>query len=502
MIGIYETVCSLIGGFNSIPPMANLILEVDVPTLLATVADAAADTASHAGDSHGHGDASLTTNLIFLLIAAILVVLNGFFVAAEFALVKVRPTQVTKMVRDNLAFAKTAEWLTHRMDNSLAACQLGITMASLALGYVGEPAFFSLIKPLFKFTGMGETALHVVAFIIAFSIITALHLVIGEQAPKIFAIREPEKMVRWCALPMKVFYYILFIPMYALNWVTSLILAKLGVDGETGHGAPHSEEDIRAIMKESHLFGHLTQFEHRLINEVFEFDDMVCRYVMVPRNEVEILDVNEPFPKLLEKAKASKFTRYPVCDSSLDSLLGVVHTKDFLGIPPDADFDIKTLMRQPTKVPENMPISDALKHFQTTHQLLTFVIDEYGAIIGIMTLENVLEKIVGPVDDEFDALHQPKIRTVGEGVFIIQGRTHITDVERALGLNLDQKDVDTVAGVLMSRSGKLPEKGDVVEFVGAEAEILEVKNDHAELIRFSIKEVPDAEESSAENSGH
>ncbi len=499
MIGIYETVCSSIDGFNSITPMASLILDIDIPTIIASVA-ADGDAVGHGGDVE-HAS-STTSNLMGLLLALVLVVLNGFFVAAEFALVKVRPTQIKKMVRDNLAFAKTAEWLAERLDNSLAACQLGITMASLALGWVGEPAFHHLIEPLFNYLGLGETVTTVVAFIIAFSIITALHLVVGEQAPKIYAIREPEKMVRWCALPMKISYYILFLPMYALNWITSWILAKLGVHGETGHGAPHSEEDIRAIMKESQVFGHLSQFEHRLINEVFEFDDMVCRYVMVPRNEVEFLDVNEPFPKLLEKAKASKFTRYPVCDSSLDSLLGVVHTKDFLGIASDADFDIKTLMREPTKVPENMPISDALKHFQTTHQLLTFVIDEYGAIIGIMTLENVLEKIVGPVDDEFDALHQPKIRAAGEGKFIIQGRTHITDVEKAVGLNLDQKDVDTFAGVLMSRSGKIPEKGDVVEFAGAHAEILEVKNDHAELIRFTIEEVSDSENASPESSGH
>lgn len=501
MIGIYETVCSLIDGFNSIPPMANLILEINVPAIVASASDAAADAGAHAA---GHGEGSSTTaNILKLIFAIVLVVLNGFFVAAEFALVKVRPTQLSKMVKDKLAFAKTSQWLADRMDNSLAACQLGITMASLGLGWVGEPAFASLIEPLFSYLGLGETALHIVAFIFAFSIITALHLVVGEQVPKIFAIREPEKMVRWCALPMQIFYYILFLPMFALNWITSWILAKLGVHGDTGgHGAPHSEEDIRAIMKESRAFGHLSQFEHRLINEVFEFDDMICRYVMVPRNEVEILDINEPFPKLLAKAKESKFTRYPVCDASLDSLLGVVHTKDFLGIAPDADFDIKTLMRDPTKVPENMPISDALKHFQTTHQLLTFVIDEYGAIIGIMTLENVLEKIVGPVDDEFDALHQPKIRTVGEGKFIIQGNTHITDVEKALGLNLDHKDVDTVAGVLMSRSGKIPEKGDIVEFEGARAEIVEVKNDHAEVIRFFVEEPIAPESETPENPAH
>lgn len=493
MFGIYESVCSSIGGFYLNLSAAHLLLDIDVPILLAVSSESPTATAE---------EISTTGKLLSLLLALILVVVNGFFVAAEFALVKVRPTQIDRMVREKKLFAKTAHWLTGRLDNALAACQLGITMASLALGWVGEPAFASLIEPLFKFFGLGNTALHVVAFIFAFSVITALHLVVGEQAPKIFAIREPEKMVRWCAVPMKFAYYAMYPFMYVLNWITTLILAKLGLEGETGHGAPHSEEDIRAILAESHVFGHLSKDEHRLINEVFEFDDLVCRYVMVPRNEVEFLDVNEPFPALMAKAKKTRFTRYPVCDSSLDSLLGVVHTKDFLGIAQDADFDIKTLMREPTKVPENMPLSDVLKHFQTTHQLLTFVIDEYGAIIGIVTLENVLEKIIGPVDDEFDALHQPKIRNVGKGKFIIQGSTHIADVERTLGLNLDQKDVDTVAGVLMSRSGKIPEKGDLVDFDGARAEILEVKNDHAEVIQFSLVDPVESDGASGNSSGH
>jgi CBS domain containing-hemolysin-like protein len=495
MFGIYETVFAIYDGYFSAPFVADAILSFDLSPLLAS----SVDTEPASAPSDG---LSVSQKLISLVIALVLVVINGFFVAAEFALVKVRPTQIDKMVREKKAFANTAQWLAGRLDNALAACQLGITMASLALGWVGEPAFASLIEPAFQYFGLSDTALHVVAFIFAFSTITALHLVVGEQAPKIFAIREPEKMVRWCALPMKLSYYLLFPFMYVLNWITTLILAKLGLRGETGHGAPHSEEDIRAILAESHVFGHLSKSEHRLINAVFEFDDMICRYVMVPRNEVEFLDVNEPFPKLLAKAKQSKFTRYPVCDSSLDSLLGVVHTKDFLGIAEDADFDIKSLMREPTKVPENMPISNVLKHFQTTHQLLTFVIDEYGAIIGIVTLENVLEKIIGPVDDEFDALHQPKIKSLGDGKFIIQGSTHIADVERTLDLSLDPKDVDTVAGVLMSRSGKIPEKGDIVDFDGARAEILEVKHDHAELIRFSLVEATDPDGGATKTEQH
>ena len=437
----------------------------------------------------------LTFTSTMIVLAIILVILNGFFVAAEFALVKIRPSQINKMIGEGLPFANTAKWLVDRLDHALSACQLGITMASLALGYVGEPAFARLVEPVFRWIGVtSESLIHVFAFIIAFSIITAFHLVIGEQAPKIFALRRPESLVRWCALPMKFFYYLLYPFMYVLNWATEIILGWLGLRGGTGHGTPHNEEEIRALLREAHVHGHLTRSEHTLLNAVFEFDDMICRLVMVPRGEVDIMDINKPFPELLELAKQSKHTRYPLCDGSLDELLGVVHMKDLLGIDQNSpDFDLRTIMRPPVKVPENMPISRVLKKIQTTHQLLTFVLDEYGTIIGIATLENVLEKIIGPVDDEFDNVEEPSIRKLADGRFMVQGQTPISEVERALDLNMDDDDVDTVAGVLMSVSGKMPEEGDRVQFDGAVAEILEVKNDHAEKIRFTVEDAETSE---------
>jgi CBS domain containing-hemolysin-like protein len=426
---------------------------------------------------------------IMLTIAAVLVILNGFFVAAEFALVKVRYSQIDKMIKEKKMFAKMAGWLAERLDHSLSACQLGITMASLALGYVGEPAFAFLITPIFEALGVtSPRLLHIIAFIISFSVITSLHLVIGEQAPKIFAIRRPEEVVRWCALPMKFFYYLLFPFMYVLNMATEMILGWLGLGGDSAHGdAVHTEDEIRGLLREAHIHGQLTGSEHYLLNNVFEFDDLVVRLVMVPRSEVQVFDVNQPFNELLESALESRHTRYPVCDGSLDSLLGVVHMKDLLGIDAaNTDFDIRTVMRPPEKVPENLPISEVLKHIQNTHQLLTFVVDEYGTIIGICTLENVLEKIIGPVDDEFDHADEPGIKPVGNGNYIILGNTPITEVETALRMNLDEADVDTLAGVLMSRLGKIPEKGDSVEFDGATAEVLAVKHDHAEKVRFTI----------------
>ncbi len=435
------------------------------------------------------GGSVLTQPWVMLVSTAVLVALNGFFVAAEFALVKVRISQMDAMVNEGKLFAKPARWLAKRLDHSLSACQLGITMASLALGMVGEPAFAVLIEPAFKAMGIeDERVLHIVALLISFSVITSLHLVIGEQAPKIWAIRKPRDMVRWCAPLMVVFYYLLFPFMYVLNWATEVVLSGLGLGGGTGHETPHSEDEIRALLREAHIHGQLSRNEHYLLNNVFEFDDLICRLVMVPRAEVQFIDVNQSFPEQLKYLKETKHTRYPVCDGSLDHLLGVLHMKDLLGVDPANEaFDIQTVMREPVKVPENMPISLVLKRIQNTHQLLTFVVDEYGTIIGICTLENVLEKIIGPVDDEFDTAEQPAIKSLGGGKFMVLGNTPITELEKEFNMNLDNEDVDTVAGVLMSRSGKIPEEGDVVRFEGATAEVKEVKHDHAERILFSLE---------------
>ena len=440
-------------------------------------------------DVVAEADAGNWSTTMMLLLAVGLVILNGFFVAAEFALVKVRLGQVKKLVEQKKPFAKTAYWLAERLDQSLSACQLGITMASLALGWVGEPAFATLVEPLFNYLGIPSALLHTFSFIVAFSCITALHLVVGEQAPKIFAIRRPKQMILWCAAPMLVFYYLLFPFLIVLNWVTSIILGWLGLSGDGGHDSPHNEEEIRALVREAHIHGHLTGSEHRLLNAVFEFDDLICRLVMVPRGEVDVLDVNRPFPELLQYAIKTKHTRYPLCDSSLDSLLGVVHMKDLLGLDPnDESFDLRKIMRTPVKVPENMLISSVLQRIQTHHQLLTFVVDEYGTIIGIVTLENVLERIIGPVDDEFDTVEKPNVTKVSETEYLVSGSTPVSEVERELGIELHENDFDTAAGVLMSKSGRLPRQGDLIDFDGVSAKVEKVTNDHTEQIRFTIAE--------------
>ena len=424
----------------------------------------------------------------FLIAAIVLIILNGFFVAAEFALVKIRISRIEQMARDGRAMANTAKWLAVRLDESLSACQLGITMASLGLGWVGEPAFARLVEPLLKMVGIhNEQVTHVLGFIAAFSVITGLHLVVGEQAPKIFAIRRPESMLLWCAAPMKFFFIILYPFLVVLNLVTKFVLGLLGVGGAGGQDGASTEQEIRALLREAHIHGNLTGNEHSLINNVFEFDDMVVRRVMLPRGEVDFFDINEPLEKLINLAKRTKHTRYPACDHSLDSVVGVIHIKDLVGVSADnTEFDIREIIRPPKKVPETMPISRVLRHFQGTHQLLAFVVDEYGTITGIVTLENVLEEIVGSVEDEFDS-ERPEIVPSGPGEFMIDGGTLVGDIEKRCKLDFgDESDSDSISGLLTEMHQRMLHQGDRFELPGATAVVVETQGDRATLVRLLI----------------
>ena len=408
-----------------------------------------------------------------------LVGVNGFFVAAEFALVKVRGSQIDELVTQNRPFAKTAKWLADRLEPSLSSCQLGITMASLALGWVGEPAFEALLSPVFSWLGIeSERVVHTLSVIFAFSLITAFHLVIGEQAPKIFAIRRPDVMLLWCALPMKCFFIFTYPLMAMLNWTTTLLLARLGLEEAGEHGEPVSEKELRLMIRESHLHGNITRNEHSLIESVFNFDDMVCRRVMVVRREVEFLDINRPFAESIATVQRTKHTRFPLCDGTMDDVVGVVHIKDMVGISSDAQFDLCSIARPPKKVPENMPISKLLRHFQATQQLLAIVVDEFGNVIGIVTLENVLEEIIGDVDDEFD-FKQEDIVADGPGSWMVHGSALVDDVLRTLDIESNDHEADTFSGLLTDLSAKILSPGDEVQLDKYIARIVEVRDDRA-----------------------
>jgi CBS domain containing-hemolysin-like protein len=416
-------------------------------------------------------------DLAKILVALILVFVNGFFVAVEFALVKVRLSRIEQMVAEKRLFARTARWLAQRLEHSLSACQLGITMASLALGAIGEPAFAHLIEPLLSKIGIQSPAVvHGVAFAFALTLVTALHLVVGEQAPKVFAIRKPEGLLLACAVPLSVFYIIAYPLMVILSISTDWLLRILGAGDKTKSSIPYTEEEIRALLREAHVHGNLTRSEHSLINAVFEFDDLVCRRIMVPRNDVDFIDKNEETDVIMAMIRRTKHTRYPVCDGSLDSVLGVLHVKDITGANIQKGFDWTTVMRPPKKVPENMPISKLLRHFQGTHQHMAFVVDEYGMIIGIVTLENVME---------------PEIVPDGPGAYVVLGSTAVEAVENRLGVKFEDADVDTVTGLLVHKAERLLIAGDVIELPGVTAKVLSVSDDRATKVRFTLQTIKD-----------
>jgi CBS domain containing-hemolysin-like protein len=426
-------------------------------------------------------------------LALFLVVINGFFVAAEFALVKIRRGRLDELVQQRRPFAKTARWLAERMNRSLSACQIGITMASLALGWVGEPAFVRVIEPVFRYLGVETGALlHTVSFIFAFSLITILHLVVGEQAPKIFAIRRAESMLLWCALPLKFFYVLLYPFLIALNWSTDVVLGWVGLDRGAEHHQALTESEIRTLLRESHVVGNLTGSEHRLLNAVFEFDDMICRRVMIPRVDIVWVDMNKPLSETMPVIQRTKHTRYPACEGSLDNIVGILHIKDLVGIDCDVEIDLRKLLRPPKTVPETMPISKLLQHFQATHQLMAFVVDEHGTLVGAVTLENVLEEIVGPVEDEFDT-EPEEIVPAGRNKYIVFGSTSLAKVSRALGIDFSDEiaahqdvDVDTLSGLLVAKMGRIVTAGDKILLADAEFEVLEDKHARATRVRVAL----------------
>jgi len=424
---------------------------------------------------------------VFKIILAIgLVGLNGFFVAAEFALVKVRRSRLGTMAKNRRPLASTAVWLSERMDASLSACQLGITMASLGLGWIGEPAVAHLLRPVLIAVGIGsEVWLHGLAFVIAFSLITAAHLVLGEQAPKIAALRNPETLLLWCALPLRGFYF-LFAPFLTmLSGITDTLLRLAGVSAAGALEIPHSEEEIRTLIRQARAHGELSRSEQRLINAVFEFDEMLCRQVMVPRIDVVFLELNNTTAEIFDCIRYNRHSRYPVCEGSMDHVLGVLHVKDLIGLPPENGVPLRRLMRPPHFVPETMPVRRLLRHFQATHQHMAFPVDEHGTVTGMVTLENVLEPLVGSVEDEFDD-ELPDIVPSGSGQYLISGSAPIQVIRRRFGLALEEEEADTLSGLLVSRTGRLPSVGDRIEISGATAEVVEVRGRRAARVRLTL----------------
>ena len=409
-----------------------------------------------------------------LFLALVLVGLNGFFVAAEFALVRVRESRIVQLEQEGSARASVVRGALRDLDGYLSVCQVGITVASLGLGWVGEPAVSHLIAPLLETVGItSERVVSIIAVALGFAVITYAHLVFGEQAPKYFSIQRAEGVSLWISRPLRLFMF-LFRPMvWLVNASTNFVLRPWGIRlGEQMEA--HSEEELRIMISSAVSSGELEPEEQDYLNNVFDFGDKVAREIMVPRPDIEALLADAPLEELAEKAAFGRYTRYPVYEEDLDHIVGAVHVKDlFRAAKEDPEgFDIRGLIRDCLVIPENKPIEQILKEFQQRKLQMAIVIDEWGSVEGLITIEDVLEEIVGEIQDEFDE-GEAVIEEIGDGVYAVDGRIPITDVNEYFDLNLPHEDFDTIGGFVLGALGRPPEPDDTVE---ADGVILHVKS--------------------------
>ncbi|WP_409347030.1 hemolysin family protein [Paenibacillus sp. MBLB4367] len=421
-----------------------------------------------------------------LVLAFILILLNGFFVAAEFSMVKVRGTRINALALEGNLNAKFASSILNNLNAYLSACQLGITLTSLALGWLGEPTIARMLEPVLTKWNVPDSVTHVIAFIIGFTIITALHITIGEQVPKTYAIRKSEQVTLWSAGPMVLFYKIMYPFIWSLNGISNWMLRKSGIEPEAEHEAVHTEEEIRLLVKESHRNGLIDNTELTLVDNVFEFTETVAREIMIPRTEMACLYANSSFEDNLEIATSEMRTRYPLCDPDKDNIIGFVHIKDLMRASRKGLDDIHQVCRPIMAVPETVPISSLLKQMQKKRTEVALLIDEYGGTSGLVTMEDILEELVGEIHDEFDQ-ERPTIERKDEHIHSVDGLLHIDEVNDYFGLEIETDDYDTIGGWVYSQVETPPAKNQRIRFQEYAFIVEEV--DHLRISRVTIQKL-------------
>lgn len=419
-----------------------------------------------------------------LLLGVLLVALNGFFVAAEFALVKVRPTQIDPHVSRGSKRAKVARHMIEHLDSYLSATQLGITLASLALGWVGEPAFAWLVQPVASRLGLGPEATHATSLWTAFVTISVLHIVLGELAPKSLAIRKAESTTLWIAWPLYVFYKVTYPAIFLLNKAANAILKLFGIAPVTEGGHAHDEEELRLLLASS-VVTQLSLPKRQLLANIFELSNRIARQVLVPRGDVVYLSTERSLEENLKTARESRHTRFPlVKGDDLDKLIGMVHIKDLFRAEGTVR-SIEEVCRKMPMVPETLKLDRLLRRMRAEKIHMAAVLDEYGGVSGIVTLENVIEEIVGSIEDEFDS-EGPELVDKGDGVYLVSGSMLVVDLEQELGLEFSERDEDTLGGVVLSELGRRPVEGDRVTVGPLAMEVVEVAGNRVKALRVKV----------------
>jgi magnesium and cobalt exporter, CNNM family len=444
------------------------------------------------------GDAILPnaggTILLKLLAVVLLVAANGFFVAAEFALVGVRVSRIETLAAAGSRAAKRLLALLQNLNAYLSACQLGITLASLALGWIGEPAVARLLEsPL---SGFSDTVRHAIAFAVAFSIITSLHIVLGEQAPKLMGLALAERVALTVALPLQLFYRVFSWPIRALDWASARTVQLVGIKATAEHASTYTQAELRRLIDISRDSGHLRAEERRLIHRVFEFSDTVVREAMVPRTEMAAIPHTSTLEEITKAFDQYRYSRLPVYRESYDDVIGFIHSKDVMPylLHPEK-FRLEDVLQPPLYVVDTARLEHVLRQMQKAKMHFGFVVDEHGGLEGIITLEDLLEEIVGEISDEHDEEVNEQITEIDERKYVLAGGLAVRDLNRRLKLSVPESEAyTTVGGFLMTEAGHVLKPGEIVKYDGLIFHIERVEKRRVMRVRLEILETAEEKE--------
>ncbi|WP_439443782.1 hemolysin family protein [Listeria aquatica] len=439
---------------------------------------------------------------IKFLIIALLIGVSAFFVATEFAIVKMRPSRLDQLISEGSKRAKLARYIYNHLNAYLSACQLGITISSLGLGWLGESTVEAALHPLFELLHVPNSIVTLLSFVIAFILITFLHVVVGELVPKTLAIDKTEAVALTVARPLHYFYKIMFPFIWLLNESSVLISKAFGLEPANEHEVAHTEEELRIIVGESYKSGEINQSEFRYVNKIFDFDERMAKEVMIPRTEIVTIDAGSNISDLSDIMKIERYTRYPVIDGDKDHIIGVLNLKEILSAyvehGSDKKFNIDPYVKPIIRVIETIPIKELLFRMQKERSHIAILLDEYGGTSGLVTVEDIIEEIVGDIRDEFDADEIPEIRRIKDGHYIVDAKLLIDEVNNILGTDIEEEEVDTIGGWFLTQNYEV-EVGDEIEYGGYIFRVKEAEPHHIEYLEIIKIAKPEPEQNDDED---
>ncbi|MFJ8069297.1 hemolysin family protein [Peribacillus sp. NPDC096447] len=438
-------------------------------------------------------------DIINLVLIAILIALTAFFVATEFAIVKVRSTRVDQLIEKGTRNAISAKKVISNLDEYLSTCQLGITITALGLGFLGEPTVENILRPLLNQLNLPESASHVLSVAIAFSFITFIHVVVGELAPKTLAIQKAEQVTLLVSKPLIAFNKVMYPFIWVLNGSARSLTRMLGLKAVSEHDLAHTEEELRIIVSESYKSGEINQSEFKYVNKIFEFDDRIAKEIMVPRTEIATVSKDDTIQQFFTVMAEENFTRYPVIDGDKDHVIGMVNIKELFTEMIDknnqAASTIERYVRPIIRVIDSIPIHDLLLKMQKERIHMAILMDEYGGTSGLVTVEDILEEIVGDIRDEFDLDEVPDVRKLKEDHYIIDAKVLVSEVNDLLGLDINDEDIDTMGGWILTENYDA-KQGDILTYGPYNFRIKEMEDHHIRYIEIykQVKVVSEVKE--------